>query len=356
MEFAAHKCLHRRRDVPLSQAGLLFPTIRYARQVCADTDSLIRRCQLPENLLDDPTAFVPTPSWYRLFQLLTEETGIPEFGWQAACANPMKAYNREILDGICAAPSLLEAIQFIGRTQRHHCNGQSFWVRVLGDFAYVFHCDFNRQPGYEQRAAFRAAAIVHTTKAFLGEEWQPDLLVIDTPLNTLPNGDILEGTRIVRRPGYNAVRIHRADLASKCRRHLAGEYQREQSAAPFVPGQIKQLLRSFSHPQLPDIDDLAEMMNVSPRSLQRQLSESHTSYSKLVQEVRYEQASSMLEDRNLGVTEIGHMLGYSDAAHFSRFFSRVSGVSPSEYRTTLETDKTRFGSEYGITNSMSYAQ
>ena len=325
--------LHWRREVPLSQAGLLVPAIAYARQVGADTHSLMQRSQLSSNLLDDPTAFVSTLGWYRFFQLLVEETGIPDVGWRAAWSNPLKAYSREFIDVFVGAPSVLDALRFIGRTQRYHCTGQYFWVRVLGDFAYVFHYDVVRQPGYEQRAAFRAASLILTAQAFLGDDWKPDLIVIDTPLNTLPNGDILEGTGIVRRPGYNAVRIHRADLASTCHGHLAGEYQREQSAAPFVPGQIKQLLRSFSHRQLPGIDDLAEMMNVSLRSLQRQLSESHTSYSKLVHEVRYEAASSMLEDRNLGVTEIGHILGYSDAAHFSRFFSRISGVSPSEYRT-----------------------
>jgi len=332
MEIAARKCLHRRLEVPLSQAGLVFPTIKYAAQLGADTQHLLRKSQLPEYFLDDPASFVPTPSWYRLFQLIKEETGIVDIGWQVAFANPLKAYSRELLAGICTAPSLLDAMRFVGRTQRYHCNGQSLWVRVLGDFAYVFHYDVNRQPGYEQRAAFRAAGIIQTAKAFLGEDWQPDLIVIDTPLNTLPISDTLDRTRIVRRRGYNAIRIHRTDLASKCCTHLVAEYQRAQSTAPHISGQIKQLLHSYSHELLPDIADIAEMMHLSARSLQRQLTQSHTSYSKLLQEVRYEEAKSMLEDSNLRVTDIALLLGYSDAAHFSRFFRRISGVSPAEYR------------------------
>jgi AraC-like DNA-binding protein len=300
--------------------------------VCADPQSLIRKSHLPGNLLDDPSAFIPTPSWYRLLQLIKDETGIPDVGWRAAWESPLKAYSREMLDGICTAPSLLDAMRFVGRTQRHHCNGQSVWVRVLGDFAYVFHYDVNRQPGYEQRAALRAAGLIQAAKAFLGEDWQPDLMVIDTPMNTLPAGKILDRTKILRRQGYNAIRIPRADLASTCCRQLVAEYQRTQSAEPYLPGQIRQLLRSYAHELRPDIAEIAELMHVSARSLQRQLTQLHTSYSRLLQEVRYEEASSMLENDNLSVTEIAHRLGYSDAAHFSRFFRRTSGLTPAEYR------------------------
>ena len=47
---------------------------------------------------------------------------------------------------------------------------------------------------------------------------------------------------------------------------------------------------------------------------------------------RIHQACRMLLNPRLSITEIGLMLNFADAAHLSRCFRRICGVSPREYR------------------------
>ena len=43
-----------------------------------------------------------------------------------------------------------------------------------------------------------------------------------------------------------------------------------------------------------------------------------------------------MNDPKLKIGDIVDMVGYSDAAHFSRVFKRIVGVSANEYRNSME--------------------
>jgi AraC family transcriptional regulator, transcriptional activator of the genes for pyochelin and ferripyochelin receptors len=50
---------------------------------------------------------------------------------------------------------------------------------------------------------------------------------------------------------------------------------------------------------------------------------------------RMQRACELLEDDDLTLSQIGAEVGYAEAAHFSRAFSRYFGLSPSQYRRRL---------------------
>ncbi|MCB9479621.1 MAG: helix-turn-helix transcriptional regulator [Deltaproteobacteria bacterium] len=80
------------------------------------------------------------------------------------------------------------------------------------------------------------------------------------------------------------------------------------------------------------ITQVARKLAVSPRSLQRALSEAGTTYSDLVDRVRTEEASRLLKGTELSATEIGYICGFADAAHFTRRFKQRYGCPPSRFR------------------------
>ncbi len=57
---------------------------------------------------------------------------------------------------------------------------------------------------------------------------------------------------------------------------------------------------------------------------------------ELLNNVRIEKAKALLNDQKLKIGDIVDMVGYSDAAHFSRVFKRIVGVSANEYRNSME--------------------
>jgi AraC-like DNA-binding protein len=57
-----------------------------------------------------------------------------------------------------------------------------------------------------------------------------------------------------------------------------------------------------------------------------------TRYTEVLDHARFHAASRMLDNPAMTVTEIAQQLGYSDVAHFIRFFRRIAGVTPAAYR------------------------
>ena len=84
--------------------------------------------------------------------------------------------------------------------------------------------------------------------------------------------------------------------------------------------------------QFPNIEQVAEQLHVSIRTLRRRLNEEGRSYRELLEEVRFQLAKEYLLDTNLRLAEISELLGYTEPGNFSHAFRRWSGYSPRGYR------------------------
>jgi AraC-like DNA-binding protein len=85
----------------------------------------------------------------------------------------------------------------------------------------------------------------------------------------------------------------------------------------------------------PPIEQVARLLCVSPRSLQRALSGADNSYSNMVDRCRRKAACESLEQTKKPIREIAKTLGYRDASSFSRAFRRWTGTMPRAYRNQL---------------------
>ena len=75
----------------------------------------------------------------------------------------------------------------------------------------------------------------------------------------------------------------------------------------------------------------AEAMGISARTLQRRLAEQDLSYSLLLDEMRFNKASELIQQQKK-LSEVASCLGYADAGSFTRAFERWAGMSPLQYR------------------------
>lgn len=79
--------------------------------------------------------------------------------------------------------------------------------------------------------------------------------------------------------------------------------------------------------------DFARALSVHPNYLNRILKENMGSSTKqLIQERFLQQARILLKYSDLDVSEISHALGFRELTHFSAFFRKHEGTSPSMYR------------------------
>jgi len=82
----------------------------------------------------------------------------------------------------------------------------------------------------------------------------------------------------------------------------------------------------------PREEDVASVLRMSARTLQRRLADRGTSYTALLGEVRRELAEQYVRDPGVPVAEISYLLGFSEISAFTRAFKRWTGVPPGEYR------------------------
>ena len=83
------------------------------------------------------------------------------------------------------------------------------------------------------------------------------------------------------------------------------------------------------------IDSVASELFFSTRKLQRLLREKGTTFIALLNETRKDIAKQYVRDKDMDLTEISFLLGFSEQSTFSRSFKRWTGKSPSSYRKVV---------------------
>ena len=86
--------------------------------------------------------------------------------------------------------------------------------------------------------------------------------------------------------------------------------------------------------RFPEIEEIAETLCTTSRTLRRRLAAEGTSYSDLLANVRKALAIDYLTTTLLATEDIASALGFSDCVAFRHAFKRWTGSTPGEYRRT----------------------
>lgn len=122
------------------------------------------------------------------------------------------------------------------------------------------------------------------------------------------------------------VELHEPLVSLIHRQHRLGSRPRS------LLEQLKQWL-DLALPEQLSLPELASRLQISTRSLQRQLAQQQASYSSLLEEVRKNRAISLLCHSRYSAQEVGLRLGYQDAPSFQRAFRHWFGLPPGEFRS-----------------------
>ena len=128
----------------------------------------------------------------------------------------------------------------------------------------------------------------------------------------------------------------RAKLASsELLRTLEAHAQRMVAAlgrASSIEARVTRTIAAELRGGEPSLSRVARQLAMSPRTLQRQLEAEHTSFAEVLDRTRRDFADIYVRDRQLALTEVAFLLGFSEASAFTRAFQRWYGVAPSQFR------------------------
>jgi len=81
------------------------------------------------------------------------------------------------------------------------------------------------------------------------------------------------------------------------------------------------------------LSSLAELVHLSPYHFSRVFKQSfNMPPHRYLTNRRIERAKSLLVERKLSVTEIGHEVGFSETSSFTSAFRKITGETPTDYR------------------------
>ena len=104
------------------------------------------------------------------------------------------------------------------------------------------------------------------------------------------------------------------------------------------------MIRTYSSDRWLTIEEVAEVLDMSSRTLQRRLSAEGTTYTDAFERTRDEMAGELLERTDMLVAEIARRLGYESQGNPTRAFKRWSGLSPRVIVNNDGQDKQRLRS------------
>ncbi len=130
--------------------------------------------------------------------------------------------------------------------------------------------------------------------------------------------------------------IHRTP--DQLRRYMAQvplQWFRKPRFADYQTERVMQLLEQSKKPHLMSLEDIAEQLHMTSRTLRRKLTAEGSRFQQMKDDLRRDQAIYWLSQEGISISEAGQNVGYTETASFIRAFKSWTGLSPGQYKKGL---------------------
>ncbi len=122
-----------------------------------------------------------------------------------------------------------------------------------------------------------------------------------------------------------------AELLAMLAPQFEEELKQENGDENFVE-RVRRAIQQKLTGRRPTIEDIADALHISSRTLQRRLQEEGSGFQRVLEEARHRLARHYLNNSVLELNEAAYLLGYEDSNSFVRAFRVWEGVPPARWR------------------------
>ena len=317
--------------------------LRYAEQIGLDQQQLMARAGLSAEMLQDPDARIRHSYMMELWRVVREGRENEPHGLRAA--QTLHASELGVVGyAMIYSESLLRALHRLVRYSRLLSEAVQYQVQERDDRIVLVAEAHSNLLAMWHPVVTSLAVTLTVLREITGEPVAP-LEVRLQPPSPAETDEYREffgcpvrfdkaRAAIVFSRSQMQLPIKAADpVLSGYLDQLAGHVLGSLQAPPesFVD-QVRRALWYELSAGKPEVWRIAKRLKTSPRTLQRRLTQSGTSFSALLEQLRRDLSGRLLLDRKLAVSEVAFLLGYSEPSAFQRAFRRWQGQSPSQFR------------------------
>ncbi|WP_041770715.1 AraC family transcriptional regulator [Metapseudomonas resinovorans] len=312
-------------------------------QLGHDPTLLLSRFRVRPELLDDEDARVPLRSLVGVMEQAADELGAADFGLRMADYQNLAVLGPIALmarNALTVGHALTEIVRFIG----YHSSGVLLDLDRSDPESPRLVIEI-KVPGPRRQMVELALGVAHNTmKLLCGPTFSAKALLLagGSPL-PLARYRRYFGCETYTNQACNALVISERQLAQRIEQHdpalhrvLVQYLSQAQQLAPTDPlDRVRRLVLRLLPTQQCRLPLVAEQLGLHERTLQRQLAELDCRFEELLEEIRQERADFYLVERDIPLSQIAGMLGYSEQSVFNRACRRWFDMTPGARRRQL---------------------
>ena len=336
-----------REEMPMTtSATVLRLFVEALDEIDVDGQALLDDCEIDAATLQDPEAQLSEEDFERVWMAARARSGDPCIGLHAG--EHIRAHAVNLFGYLMLSSATLGAgMRRVARYQQVITGAP--WIE-LEDGSDATRLRVGAAVGSDQFRAIHAEYVAALIPRMMDWVSEIEIRPIGVSFRHEAHGPLAEYERILRcrvRFGaeQNELRFSAATL-SQSSRHA------EESVARMHEELAERLLQSRSETELTlrvrrllaeclesretDLATVARQLGMGARSLQRRLSDEGTSFSALLDGLRCDVAREYLSRRQIPISGVAHLAGFSDVSAFTRATNRWFGSTPARVRKQVE--------------------
>lgn len=313
------------------------------KDMAIDPAEVLQRAQLPGDLFARKDASLSTEEYFRLWLSLEETFEDPTFPLRLGQGVSVEAFNPPIFAVLCS-PNLNIGMERLSRFKRL-IGPLTLDVDVTSESTKVsLDCLFEDNPLPDSLAATELVFLVNLVRLASREQIVPISVTSTAALADKDRYSEYFGVSPkqgesncltfsafdARRPFVTVNEKMWSFFEPELRRRLS-EVDEEANFAARVHSSLLELLPSGQS----SIEEVAQKLAVSRRTLQRRLNEESTSYQVVLNKTREKLARHYLANSTLTGAQISFLLGFEDPNSFARAFHYWTGTTPNRLRANI---------------------
>lgn len=331
------------------RAGALWGYHQLTQHLGGDSAKFLAEADLSLDAIDNPDAYVSRPAVVDLLELSAEHMQCPDFGMQLA-----KMQDVNILGALSFAmrnaPNVRQSITTAARYINFQARQGVLSIEPLANRVerIVFRIPPLRQ-SQRQKVEHTITLFCRIYNHLTGGRARPVhvLFAHEGLLPPVHYAKFFEGVTPQFGADVDAVCMTQEALAlpmsgsNRSLQVLVEAYLDSRAPEPHISttNRTYQALAEIMRFGPANIDDVADMLRMHPRTLQRRLSDQGATFERLRDEIRKDMAERHLSNPLVPLSEVAAVLGYSNQSALARSCARWFGRSPKAMRTYLRSHR-----------------